>query len=229
MIVTDYRRLLRHCPTALLAGLLCACSTIPEPHYDSTFDMPAIPTPVANGAIYHAGYNGGGLFENPTAHNIGDTVTVLLNESTAASNKSATDTAKATKDSMSVPSLFGIPMTFHGNQVLGGSINNANTFSGAGDSTQSDSLVGAITVTVIRRLPNGNLLVRGQTEMQINQAEEYVRLEGVIRPIDISAANTISSQQVADARIAYGQGGALSDANRPGLLSRFFNLPWLPF
>jgi flagellar L-ring protein precursor FlgH len=214
---------------ALAACLLAACATHRRLRYEQAFDTPTMPTPPANGAIFHAGYDGSGLFENPTAHNVGDTVTVLLNESTAASNKSATDTAKTTKDSMSAPSLLGIPLTFHGNQVLGGAINNANTFSGAGDSTQSDSLVGAITVTVIKRLPNGNLLVRGQTDMRINQSDEYVRLEGVIRPIDISAANTISSQQVADARIAYGQSGALSDANRPGLLSRFFNLPWLPF
>ncbi len=224
-----HRRSVRVGLAALAACILAACATHRNLRYDRAFDVPAMPTPPPNGAIFHAGYDGGGLFENPTAHNVGDTVTVLLNESTAASNKSATDTAKTTKDSMSAPSLLGIPLTFHGNQVLGGSINNANTFSGAGDSTQSDSLVGAITVTVVKRLPNGNLLVRGQTEMQINQSDEYVRLEGVIRPIDISSADTISSQKVADARIAYGQRGALSDANRPGLLARFFNLPWLPF
>jgi flagellar L-ring protein precursor FlgH len=120
-------------------------------------------------------------------------------------------------------------MTFHGNSFLSGTINNGNTFSGAGDSKQSDSLIGAITVTVVKRLPNGNLVVRGQKLVQINQGEEYVRLQGIIRPIDIAPDNTISSQQVADAQIAYGQTGALADANQPGLLSRFFNSPWLPF
>ncbi len=198
-------------------------------HYDQAFDMPVLPAPPPDGAIFHTGYGNGGLFENATAHNVGDTVTVLLNESTTAQNSSQTDTAKTTKDSLSAPSLLGVPMTIHGNAFLSGSIDNGNTFSGAGDSKQSDSLVGAITVTVVRRLANGNLVVRGQTEMQLNQAEEYVRLEGIIRPIDISPENTVSSQQVADARIAYGQTGALSDANRPGLLSRFFNSPWLPF
>ena len=227
--MTAHRRKLRIWLALLGACLLGACATQRPLKYDQAFDMPKIPVPRPDGAIFHAHYDGGGLFENPTAHNVGDTVTVLLNESTAASNKSATDTSKSTKDSMSAPSLLGIPMSIHGHSFLSGSINNANAFSGAGDSTQSDSLVGAITVTVVRRLPNGNLLVRGQTEMQINQSDEYVRLQGIIRPIDISAANTISSQQVADARIAYGQSGALSDANRPGLLSRFFNLPWLPF
>ena len=120
-------------------------------------------------------------------------------------------------------------MTIHGTPVLSGSLNNANSFSGAGDSKLSDTLVGDITVSVVRRLANGNLVVQGQKWVEINQGSEYIRLEGVIRPIDILPDNTIPSSKVADARIAYGQHGALADANRPGLLSRFFNSPWLPF
>jgi flagellar L-ring protein precursor FlgH len=224
----DHRRSLRIWPAAFAACLLCACATQPALHYDQAFDMPQLPTPSANGAIFHAGYDTG-LFQNPTAHNVGDIVTILLQESTTAQKSSQTDTAKATKDSLSAPSLLGIPMSIHGHSFLSGSINNANSFSGAGDSKQSDSLVGAITVTVVRRLPNGNLVVRGQKLVQINTGEEYVRLQGIIRPVDIAPDNTISSQDVADAQIAYGQTGALADANQPGLLSRFFNSPWLPF
>jgi flagellar L-ring protein precursor FlgH len=125
--------------------------------------------------------------------------------------------------------VLGNQVTIHGTPILSGSLDNANTFSGSGDSKQSDSLVGDITVTVIQRLQNGNLLVKGQKYITINQGSEFVRLEGIIRPIDISASNTIPSSQVADARIAYGENGALNDANRPGLLSRFFNSPWMPF
>ncbi len=224
----DHRRSLRIWAAALAACLLCACTTQPALHYDQAFDMPQQPTPSANGAIFHAGYDTG-LFQNPTAHNVGDIVTILLQESTTAQKSSQTDTAKATKDSLSAPSLLGLPMSINGHAFLSGSINNANSFSGAGDSKQSDSLVGAITVTVVRRLPNGNLVVRGQKLVQINTGEEYVRLQGIIRPVDISPDNTISSQEVADAQIAYGQTGALADANQPGLLSRFFNSPWLPF
>ena len=215
-------------PLALAACLLCACASRPRLHYSQAFDMPQMPPPRADGAIFHAGYDTG-LFQNATAHNVGDIVTILLQESTSAQKSSQTNTAKATKDSLSAPSLLGVPMTFHGKSFLSGSINNANSFSGSGNSKQSDSLVGAITVTVVKRLANGNLVVRGQKLVQINQGEEYVRVQGIIRPIDISPDNTISSQHVADAQIAYGQTGALADANRPGLLSRFFNSPWLPF
>jgi flagellar L-ring protein precursor FlgH len=219
----------RTLPVLLTAVLLGACASRPPAQFGAaSFPMPNLPPPRPNGAIFHAGYDQG-FFGDPTAHNVGDTVTVLLDEVTTAQNSSQTDTSKTTKDSLSAPSLFGLPMTIHGSSFLSGTINNGNTFAGAGGSKQSDSLVGAIQVTVVKRLPNGNLVIRGQTLMQINQADEYVRLEGVIRPVDISPANTISSQQVADARIAYGQTGPLNDANSPGLLSRFFNLPWLPF
>ncbi len=191
-------------------------------------NLPKFPTPPADGAIFHTGYSAG-LFENPTARNVGDTVTVVLQEATTAQKSSQTDTAKTTKDALSAPTVLGMPVTIHGTAVLSGALNNANTFSGSGDSKQSDSLVGDITVTVMKRLENGNLLVRGEKYVDINQGSEYVRLEGIIRPIDISPENTIPSSEVADARIAYGEKGALNDANRPGLLSRFFNSPWLPF
>ena len=82
---------------------------------------------------------------------------------------------------------------------------------------------GNVTVTVARRLANGNLVVRGQKWIEINQGREFVRIQGVIRPIDINPDNSIPSYKVANATIAYGASGALADANRPGLLSRFFN------
>jgi len=71
-------------------------------------------------------------------------------------------------------------------------------------------------------------VVRGQKWIEINQGREYVRIQGVIRPLDIQPDNTIPSYKVADAVIAYGQRGALADANRPGLLSRFFNSVFNP-
>ena len=213
---------------ALACLLLAACATHPSFQKQAALQVPQFAPPPADGAIFHTGY-AQPLFENAVAHNVGDTVTVMLQETTIAQKSSQTDTAKTTKDSLAAPTLFGNQVTIHGTPILSGSLNNANSFSGSGDSKQSDSLVGDITVTVIQRLQNGNLVVKGEKYIDINQGSEYVSLEGIIRPIDISAANTIPSSEVADAHIAYGQNGALNDANEPGLLSRLFNSPWLPF
>jgi len=221
------RNLLRTLPVLALS-LLAACATHRDHAQKQAFDFPEPPAPPADGSIFHSGYNSG-IFENPTARNVGDVVTVVLEEATTAAKSSQTDTSKTTKDSLAAPTILGLPVSIHGTALLSGSLNNANSFSGAGDSKQSDSLAGDISVTVVKRLPNGNLVIQGEKEIDLNQGSEYVRLEGVIRPVDIAADNSIPSTEVADAHIAYGQHGALNDANAPGLLSRFFNFSWLPF
>ncbi len=211
-----------HCLTATCALALAACQTPPKAPEDMDFNWPVEPEAEVNGAIYHPGHDVA-LFENATARHVGDTVTIHLVESTAAQKSSSTSTAKTSKATMSAPVVLGSPISIHGTNILSGSLGNDSSFAGAGDSKQSNSLTGDITVTVIKRSPNGNLLVRGQKWLGINQGKEFVRLQGVIRPVDIAPDNSVASAKVADAKISYGAKGALNDANQPGLLSRFFS------
>jgi flagellar L-ring protein precursor FlgH len=180
----------------------------------------------ANGAIYQAGY-AVPLFENAVAHRVGDTVTIMLSENTTAQKSSSTSTSKDTSVDIPAPLFGGSPLSIGGNDISA-SLENSRSFEGSGDSSLSNRLQGNITVTVAKRLANGNLVVRGQKWIEFNQGREFVRIQGVIRTIDILPDNTIPSYKVADANIAYGASGALADANRPGLLSRFFNSIWNP-
>ena len=82
-------------------------------------------------------------------------------------------------------------------------------------------------MTVIEALPNGNLVVSGEKQIGINQGQEFIRLSGIVNPIHI-IGNTISSIQVADARIEYRANGYLDEAQTMGWLSRFF-LTFSPF
>src|SRR5581483_12467890 len=107
-------------------------------------------------------------------------------------------------------------LTINGRNVLNNSLNDATSFDGEGGSSQSNALTGSISVTVTKRLANGNLLVRGQKWITINQGREYVRLQGIVRPIDIEPDNSVASTKVADATIAYGESGTLNDANAKG-------------
>src|SRR5690348_54490 len=132
------RRQLRHLLAAFACLLLAACATH-RPAIEEPLQLPQFTPPPADGAIYHTGYSAG-LFDNPTARNVGDTVTVVLQESTAAQKSSQTDTAKTSKDSLAAPTVLGNQVTIHGTPILSGSLNNANSFSGSGDSKQSDSL-----------------------------------------------------------------------------------------
>lgn len=224
-----FGQMIRGLVVVLGACALTGCVTAPkEPDYSATWPEP-LPTPEqANGAIYQVGHDIA-LFENAVARRVGDTLTIQLNENTNASKSSSTTTAKSTSVELPGPTIAGRPVTAHGTPILSNGVDNSTSFDGSGDSRQSNRLVGDITVTVAQRLPNGNLLVRGQKWITINQGREYVRIQGVVRPIDINPDNSISSLKVADAQIAYGGKGALNDAATPGLLARFFNAPWLPF
>lgn len=210
--------------TCLVGG----CVALPPPeNFDATWPELVIPPPNNNGAIYQTGFDVP-LFENSVARRVGDTVTIHLQESTAAQKSSSTSTSKSTSIDIPGPVLGGSPVTIGGREIFSANLENSRSFDGAGDSRLSNRLEGSITVTVAQRLANGNLVVRGQKWISINQGREYVRIQGVIRPTDILPDNTIPSFKVADASIAYGGTGALADANRPGLLSRFFNSIWNP-
>ena len=78
-------------------------------------------------------------------------------------------------------------------------------------------------------LPNGNLIVQGEKWLALNRGEEFIQLRGIVRPQDISPANTIASTMVADARISYGGTGLIDRANTPGWFSKFFASPLNPF
>ena len=215
----------------LLIGLLSGCSTMQqrdEGGWAATLPPPPIPADQSNGSIYQAGRDVA-LFEDVKARRVGDLVTIRLVEQTDASKSSSTSTTKETDVEIANPTLFGRPVTKNGVPILSGSLDSDQAFSGTGDSSQSNSLQGSITVTIAEQLSNGYLVVRGEKWVALNQGREFIRISGIVRPVDINPDNTILSSQVADARIAYGAKGALADANRMGFLARFFNHPWVPF
>ncbi|WP_372764023.1 flagellar basal body L-ring protein FlgH, partial [Litorivivens sp.] len=154
---------------------------------------------------------------------------VTLLEQTDASKQSSTSTAKEQSNSVPGVTLFGRGVTKDGIPILETSIDADQEFSGQGSSSQSNSLTGSITVTVGEVLPNGNLLVRGEKWVTINQGEEFIRVTGVVRPEDIGADNSVPSFKLADARITYSGKGAIADANRMGWLGRFFQSVLSPF
>lgn len=217
----------------LLLGLLAvsACSLVqPGPDQFAMVAPQEVPdTRVANGAIFQPNREVA-LFENPIAGRVGDILTVQLVESTIASKKSTTTTKKASNASLGAgTTVLGRPITVGGQSILNAGIEDSSNFAGEGASAQSNSLAGDITVTVAKRYANGNLLIRGQKWISINQGREFVRLEGIVRSIDVQPDNTVSSNRVANATISYGGQGALADANAKGWLSRFFDSPLTPF
>ena len=215
---------------SLSALFLIGCDTVPKRDMDFSPVQPADlrPPPANNGAIYQSGYDMR-LFEDHAARRVGDVLTVTLNERTNAKKKADLGTSKNTNVSVTAPNILGVNPAMVLGQSLETEIAHSTTFEGQGDAQQSNQLTGDISVTVVEVLPNGNLRVRGEKRVALNDGSEYVRLSGIVRPIDIDVANVISSSKVADATIMYTGDGAVADSNKMGWIARFFNSPIFPF
>ena len=213
-------------------GLLLLAGCVMQPVRDDSQWAATAPVqqeqaPPADGSIYHDAQSME-LFTDPRAHRVGDILTIILMESTQASKKATTSTSKTDSVAIASPTILGQTAILGGKPASIG-LDGKNAFAGAGSSSQSNQLTGQITVTVSKRLSNGNLMVRGEKWLTINQGQELVRIAGIVRPQDIGQDNSIASTRVADARISYTGRGSLADANSQGWLSRFFNSKWMPF
>ncbi len=211
--------------TALLAG--CVTSTPPTAVHQPMSARPAARNEIlpSNGAIYQASHVRP-LFEDRRARFVGDTISINIVEKTQAAKKSNTGVERSQDLEVSVPTLFKVPgKSFQGLNI---EANHDSKFSGKGESAANNTFTGTITCTVIEVLPNGNLLVSGEKLVAINQGEEFIRFSGVVNPAHITAANIVTSTQVADARIEYKANGAIDSAQVMGWLARFF-LTFLPF
>ncbi len=218
-------------PVLLLALALGACASrgaTVDDEYELPLEAQLPALPISNGAIY-APQQGMSLFEDRKAHRVGDVLTVLLIESTTAQKKANTSTARESSVGINSPTLLGRPVTAGGVPILDTEFGAESKFTGGGTSSQSNALSGSIGVMVVRVLPNGNLVVRGEKELTLNQGSETVSVEGLVRPEDIRADNSLTSDRIANARIRYAGRGAMADANSAGWLSRFFSSVVFPF
>ena len=228
----------------LLAGLLTllfsGCATISPPRDNYRPTMPPAYTSVEpiGGSIYQASRDVR-LFEDVKARRIGDVLTVVLQESTSASKSAKTSADKNQETTVANPTFFGaspqfnlpglIPLDSNRDNNLQQNLSAERSFKGEADTSQSNSLTGEITVTIADVLPNGNLVVRGEKWLTLNQGEEFIQISGIVRPQDVGTDNRILSTQIGDARITYSGRGALAEANQMGWLARFFNHPVWPF
>jgi flagellar L-ring protein precursor FlgH len=206
-------------------GLMASKPHKPDP---ATPRVLAPPAPRTEGAIYQTGQQME-LFADLKARRVGDVLTITLNESTAAAKSATTATTKTTSAITTGPTLFGNTIATKGVPILNTTLNGADSFSGQGAATQSNSLAGSLTVTVVDVQANGNLVVQGEKALHLNQGDEFVKISGVIRPADIATNNTVTSDKLADAHISYSGKGVINQANQMGWLARFFNSPFSPF
>jgi len=180
---------------------------------------------IPTGSLFKANYVNN-IYSDSKAHRTGDIISVILSESTQANKNAKTELKKENSSELdTVMGLGGNPLTLNGNTLEFGLNQNSN-FKGDSKADQGNSLSGDISVHVLKVLPNGNLMIRGEKWLTLNNGDEYIRLTGVIRPKDINS--NIMSTKVANARIQYAGTGSFADANEQGWLTKFFSSSWWP-
>jgi flagellar L-ring protein precursor FlgH len=170
------------------------------------------------------------LFTDLKASRVNDIVTINVVESTSATDNATTD---LDRQSGIKASWAGILETFQASGMIkelgnANSVNFGNTFGGQGTTTRSSRMTAFITARVIKVKPNGNLVIRGARDVRVNNENQYIYLQGEVRPVDISSSNVVLSTYIADAVIELSGYGVVSDKQHPGLVARLLDWIW-PF
>ena len=216
----------------LITLSLIGCSQLPKKALveGDTSIVPKMPEIVnTSGSIYQAsqpssfGYQP--MFEDRRPRNIGDVLTIVLQENVSASKSSSINAGRNGGVNLGVKTIPHFLDGLVGRGKVDTDISGSNDFKGSGGANAKNTFSGTITVTVQDVMINGNLKVIGEKQIAINQGTEFIRFSGVVNPRTISGSNTVISTQVADARIEYVGNGYIDEAQTMGWLQRlFFNL-----
>lgn len=164
-----------------------------------------------------------GLFGDLRARRINDLVTVRVLESVAAAGSADSNLDKNSKASASIPTLFGLESKLPGNPASLASLGSNTSFKGGGSTTRSGDLSAVITARVAEVLPNGDLVLEGVREIDINGDRQIIVLTGIVRAADVGPGNVVHSTAIGQMRIRYFGRGLIKDNLKPGWLVRVLN------
>lgn len=156
----------------------------------------------------------------------GDILTVIVAESAAATSSQSASTKRESSVEDAINRYLFSPSkgsfgTHRGEMPATSAAGKANA-SGGGDISNTQSLTSRTSVLVADVLPNGNLVIEGVRVVTFSGETQYVVLHGLVRPDDVSPANTVLSASIADARVEFIGEGKLTDAQRRGWLTKLY-------
>jgi flagellar L-ring protein precursor FlgH len=159
------------------------------------------------------------FFKDQRAHQIGDILTITVNFTDKANIANETVRSRSNKEDSGITDFAGSQlMGATAKKVLPGRLLTADSSSssdGKGTVARQENLQTSVAAVVTQLLPNGNLVVEGKQEIRVNYEIRELIVAGIVRPEDIQSDNTIDSAKIAQARIAYGGRGQLSDVQQP--------------
>src|SRR5471030_3413133 len=203
---------------------LAGCTAIPSTIVQTPLTArPLTPPPQSanNGAIYQSSVFRP-IFEDHRARQVGDVLTLVITEKTAAVKAGASSGNKSGSVSATLPGPL--------QKKLGATLSTTNTsqFADGDNQSASNTFTGTMGITVVEVLPNGNLIVAGEKQVALDKGTEFIRFSGMVNPDNIATGNTVSSTAVADARVEYRTNSTIDSAEMSSMASRFFQ-SMLPF
>ena len=202
-----------------------ALSAIEDPTAQAGYKPVRMPMPQAEFAAHAPNslwrQGSRAFFKDQRARQIGDLVTVKVRVTDRAELQNQTQRSRSGRDSLGVPNFFGVESNLPA--ILPDAVdpsslvatNSQTQTQGAGSVRRSEQLSTNVATVVTQVLPNGNLVVEGKQEIRINFEVRELIVAGVVRPEDIESDNTIDSTKIAQARIAYGGRGQITDVQQP--------------
>jgi flagellar L-ring protein precursor FlgH len=212
---------------ALLAALsLVGCAVIEpaklshSPSFEPVFPLEKETVRVPSGGIY-VSRQSDSWFGRGRNFQVGDVITVLLNETTQASRTQNSELSRDTTNDVITPTLQAktaarLPSPLGGALAALKLDGSTITSTGKGTAGQNASLTGSVAVSVVSIMANGNLVLRGEKQLALTEGAETIQVAGIIRPEDVSAVNTVQSRRLANAQISYRGSGDLASTAKAG-------------
>ena len=163
------------------------------------------------------------LFEDLRASRVGDILTVILDEKSKGEGNAKTALNKESNMTMGMSNMFGLMKALAGSHpdvdpAVLLKLMSKSDFSGDGKTSRSGKLEGRIAVRVKQVMPNGDLFIEGDKVILLNEEELHFYVSGVIRSVDVSPYNSVSSSLIADAQVEFAGRGVVADQQKPGWL-----------
>jgi len=184
------------------------------------------------GTVWPGERNTNNFFSDNRAARVGDVITIKVAEATAANEGATTDLKRTGANvNIGVPNFFGMetnnfPSSINPAQMVTTTVK--NDFKGEGTTSRNGNFAATLAAKVVEVMPNGNLAVEGKREISVNNERKEMLFQGVVRPKDIAADNSVFSTQVADAKVIMTGIGVVGEKQSPGWLARLFDVFW-PF
>ena len=166
----------------------------------------------------------GDLFSDARAMRVGDVVTVTISMKDKAEFDNSSARSRDSKLNLQTQLGYAIGTAKTGTASVNGSGESTTSTTGTGTVTRAETIELRLAATVADILPNGNLVVSGQQEVQMNYEIRVLNVAGIVRPRDIATDNTVPYDRISEARISYGGRGRIMEVAQPGVAQQIFDI-----